>query len=974
MAEDLTRWNRAGLTRFRYIDGNAATYLEYLRGLLAERFPAWGEVQAVIPADETEAATKQRLEDQYAQTPGDLLAALLRTFARATHILTETADAYANEAYLGTATQWDNVRKLVEMLDYHPSPPASAFTTLLLNAKEGQSGVVSTGFQIKYAPATGDPVVFETLADLTVDSTLNALHPSEYLRNPARLGGHTLALAGKVEDLKTGEPLVLEDERNGNLLAYIIQGVAESDDATTVTVNPPLSHQFASGYTLVHAVAKDKLSPLAPKASGAVIARSLQLTGPTTGLQAGDVVIVGSPGKKPFYQRLRYVEPTRLVFTEDLGELDLDNATVSQPVTLAVAQHGQRSTSGGSVLGIVYAAGDWTRLAGLWAADSRLAGTQKVLPMYEVMTANYVAAGTSVSPPPANAKAGFTALTLRWNQNEDRVSAAGEFYLNNPQTLLVPPVSPGPWQVDAFLQKSSGHLPSTVVTNLAKKAAAGDLAVVVEAGQAAWCRLQSVANDLQHGQSQLRAQGGWQDRGGGPFYLTRTTVYAHFQTQARVLNWTENDTAITGKIVPVAAIPAALAKGRVLVAQSNGAAVKTTVAQLHAGASPPQIILADDVPDGSTVNSLVLGGNAVPAGHGETRSERVLGSGDATQLNMSFLLPLSGISFVADASQPSGVAAAMDVKVDGVIWNQVGNLKDSGPADIDYTVRMTEDGYVTIGFGDGVNGRRLPTGTNNVRVQFRQGVGAAGNLSVGSLVKPVKPHRLLESTMPVSQPLPASGGADMEGVESLRTDAPATVLTLERAVSLDDFALLMRANSSVAQARAFSLPTGFGQRENIEVVVIPAGGAAFTPDLAAALESYALTAALPGVQVKASAYEPVIVSFSITIRVITAEFDGDAVAAEVRSQLASAFALRSRGLGQALYQGDLFKVVEGVEGVENSDCVIQFNPVGQALTEQPQVVAGPDGMIRMLRPGDRQCLHLDPVHPVVDVTVQEYSL
>ena len=33
---DLTRWNRAGLTRFQYVDGNAAVWLEELRiGMLA---------------------------------------------------------------------------------------------------------------------------------------------------------------------------------------------------------------------------------------------------------------------------------------------------------------------------------------------------------------------------------------------------------------------------------------------------------------------------------------------------------------------------------------------------------------------------------------------------------------------------------------------------------------------------------------------------------------------------------------------------------------------------------------------------------------------------------------------------------------------------------------------------------------------------------------------------------------------------
>ena len=42
---DITRWNRAGLRRFQYVDANAATYLEELRVRLADRFPGWQPIQ-----------------------------------------------------------------------------------------------------------------------------------------------------------------------------------------------------------------------------------------------------------------------------------------------------------------------------------------------------------------------------------------------------------------------------------------------------------------------------------------------------------------------------------------------------------------------------------------------------------------------------------------------------------------------------------------------------------------------------------------------------------------------------------------------------------------------------------------------------------------------------------------------------------------------------------------------------------------
>lgn len=158
---DLTRWNRASLNRFRYIDGNAMTFLETLRQALLARFadPAaatlkWGDLvprragdaadafvryeqEQLRLAAETKRERLDRLAAQYDGDRRDWAWEIGRVLARAAHVLTEHIDAYANEGYLRTATQWDSVRRLVEMLDYHPAPPASASTRLVIAAKQG---------------------------------------------------------------------------------------------------------------------------------------------------------------------------------------------------------------------------------------------------------------------------------------------------------------------------------------------------------------------------------------------------------------------------------------------------------------------------------------------------------------------------------------------------------------------------------------------------------------------------------------------------------------------------------------------------------------------------------------------------------------------------------------------------------------------------------------------------------------------
>lgn len=967
--KDLTRWNRAGLSRFDYVDANAATMLEALRSELNEQFPAWEVAQADLLADESAAQSKQRLESLYAADPDDMLWQLNRQFARACHVLMGHIDAYANEAYLGTATQWENVRRLVALLDYAPQPPASAYTPLVLHAKTDTTGTLSKGFQVKNVPQDGStPVIFETLEDIELDSQLNLLRASGYGRNPQTLSGHTLVLEGKVEQLKTGDPLVLEDERSNTIKAYLIQGVLETESQTTVTVTPSLPDSFVAGYTKVYVEPGERLAPIGPQTTGAEIGRALQLTGDTGDLEEGEVVVIESPARKPYYQYIKRVEDCRLVFEQPMGELTIEHATVSRPVEVAVAQHGKRETSNGAVLSTVYLPGDWTRLKGEWVADKRLVNSVKCLPLYYVFHAKYVPAGVTALED--DDKEGYTALTLSWHKDRDRVEGNTDLSIKNAQTLLVPPATPGPWRADTFLQKSNdGHLPDELITEQGKKSAAGDLAVLVQGSQMAWCRLGQVDVDLDHEESTLKADTGWFDRGGGPFFLGRSLVHAHFKQSVRLLNWQQNDTAISGNLIPVSTVPDTLGEDRVVVVQTDSGAIKSRISAIHASGDNYQLELEDAIPQDATHGNLAINANVATIGHGESRGQRVLGSGDATRSHQTFVLEVNDVSFVPDASQASGVRADLTLQVAGQVWEQVANLKDSASADTHYAVHMTEDGYVKLLFGDGSHGRRLPTGTNNLKVSYRQGVGTGGNLDPGNLTKPVKPHRLVER---LEQPVASSGGAAMEDVETLRTSAPATLLTLERAVSLKDFALLARSHSSVWQARAFQLQPGYCQHERVEVVVALADGAPLLPDLQTNLTEFIHSHAVPGANVSVEDYEPVVISIQVLVRLDYEAFDKEEVQAAVKSALEEKFSLKYRRLGQSLYRGEIYKVVESVTGVENSTCEIGLP--AQSLTRQPNVVKGSDGVIRVIAPTDRQCVHLAISAPQVSVYTEEFSL
>ena len=438
---------------------------------------------------------------------------------------------------------------------------------------------------------------------------------------------------------------------------------------------------------------------------------------------------------------------------------------------------------------------------------------------------------------------------------------------------------------------------------------------------------------------------------GNPDTLDR--IYGPFSFTLYPEKYDRNEECLAaGSEIELAAMPAGLKKGRdvllvcggrTLVSQVQGIDEKTLMLTIVDAISEKTFVKADTL----------LYANVVKAGHGERQPDRILGSGDAAQSSQSFVFAVAGTAFVPDALMPAGVRADIDVIVGEQIWTQVATLADSAPSDPHYVVRMTEDGYLRIQFGDGINGRKLPSGRNNVRLRYRLGTGLAGNVPAGGLEKPVNPHPLVDA---VRQPCDAAGGADMETAASMRDNAPATLLTLERAVSLDDFAKLASGNSSVWQAKAFRLNDAGSRQERVQVVIVPAGGAA-SDTLCGSVRDFLQQHALPGVQVSVVNFAKQPVNLNVVARIRSDRFIFGDVIAAVRQALLDGLSLRNRRLGEPLYISEVYKIVEGVTGVESSYCGF----------------GGSEADARVIRPGsDSSVVYLDVGSSSLDLVPQEY--
>lgn len=1144
--KDLTRWNRAGLSRFRYVDGTAVEYLEILRQQLAKRFVdsgTQGEKSWLQPADiipetefpqENETLTqrqdrlsrqRERMVEMYHQDRRDWAWEITRAFARSCHVLTEHVNSYVNEGYLGTATQWEHVRRLVAMLDYHPAPPASALTSLVFIAK-GRSGVLAKGFQVKHTPPEGGPkIIFETLEDLIIDPALDTLRPKGHNRSetPAIPSGFSMEKTSSEDVLSTlaSEP-VKSLQGVGDIWAKKLMEKGFSQINDFLRLDPTDAPEFGIYETRLRelkarasAISLFELEPgwsdiipwRLPDISGAQPETLAEKTGnplnmvedlqlrmeligsyldhdvyrkatlndllkpagnedkENTGegipspwlapkkpkVVAGQVAIVfHKEEEKAEAATVARVHKTSKVIS--LTPSPLEQSWLSWPkadVTLMVVPrwkkkcwlNGERVVRTQEPHGLTADKhicwkldGKGWKFAKVIEADKRnlrlevsgeLPGDGDKLfearpldgpimpsaieevglvneellenPLEDITAAdlfipdgpsfpNIVSAEpddginilfsmgqlvTFPGPPPE-----FTSLILptpllpidivkaavkllleigamvipstgepvfkfiepqklaeslfklvnesesvKWEETdqdtviEDIMAAVKmpegeepilfkkvkEIFNEKGPFLVLPKERP----VKAIVETSD---PPYMFDGIPEKITPGDLVVTQFASGVKAVTVRDVNGGSTAEQYSLHFDGLVGNEG----ELLR--VLGDFRGLLPAEGAEQNDTEQDAEKIELDQIPENLKVGRrVVMACGTNVAVSAKILDIN-----DNVITTDAKNFSCTKKDLLIYGNAVLAGHGETKPAKIIGSGSAAKTNQEFILEVDKISFIPNTTMRGGFAAAIEVSVDGRIWEQVSSLKDSAPEDHHYATRMTEDGYVKILFGDGRNGRRLPTGKNNIRVGYRVGSGVEGNVSEHGLEKAGKPNPLIDKILHLQR---AAGGGDMEDVTSLRENAPATILSLERAVSLADFSHLARSQSSIWQARAYRQVLAGGRMEGVKVVVVPAEGA-FSPEIQKSTTDFLQKHSLPGVQVNVEKFTADPFNLHVMVRIDSEAFQGEEVEKAVSIALEESFSLRNRALGEHLYLSEIYSVVEKVPGVENSVCLL----------------------------------------------------
>lgn len=340
-------------------------------------------------------------------------------------------------------------------------------------------------------------------------------------------------------------------------------------------------------------------------------------------------------------------------------------------------------------------------------------------------------------------------------------------------------------------------------------------------------------------------------------------------------------------------------------------------------------------------DSAVLLGNVALASHGETVRSETIGNGDGAKKFQTFQFQKKLLTFIPDAN-PTGVKSTLQLLVNKVRWKEVPELYGQAANAQVYKTRLADNGTLALQFGDGTMGAIPPTGRANIIGTYRQGLGLVGRVNADQLTTLMDRPTGLTG---VTNPLPSDGGADPETMENARQNAPLSVRTFGRAVSLRDFEDLVLASGQAAKAQATWVWDGYDR--SIFLTVAQQGGQPFTTEGLKRLGDSLDSARDPNHRLQLANYVQVPLLFQADLRVDENYVQKDVLSAAIAA-LTNALSFDTLRLAQPIHLSDLYAVLQGVEGIVSVDInTLKFKKPTGMTNSQYQAYLDARGVTRL---------------------------
>ena len=398
------------------------------------------------------------------------------------------------------------------------------------------------------------------------------------------------------------------------------------------------------------------------------------------------------------------------------------------------------------------------------------------------------------------------------------------------------------------------------------------------------------------------------------FQRRETVVWA--QSEELPLAKAPNFNTVSGKNISLDKAYPGLQKGQKLIIQGKLAEEANTSLDKEAtiselveieSYSTMSLVLKEPLAHRYNRATVTINANIARGTHGETKME-ILGSGNAAIPFQKFYLKQKPLTYISSASA-KGIATSLEVRVDGILWKKVSTFHNRTSEERIYISRIEDDGTTYIRFGNGITGARLPLGVENVLATYRVGIGVEGIVKADQLSLLMSPQLGIKS---VTNPLPTSGAENPESLESIAHNAPLTVVTLDRIVSIEDYEYFAHAFAGIGKARADLLWKG--ENRTVHLTLASANQSSIESILKAHLKKAINEARHTNYPVIISSYKSTYFDIKARIKAHP-DYLFDTVVIQVKEALGTAYGFEARTFGQGVTPSELIAVIQSVEGV-----------------------------------------------------------
>lgn len=867
-----TASNKPGRSWIRYVLADAEDVRRRMLDRMRALFPNWNPNLEALEAGQ------------------DYATAFIDAFVHLSDVVAIYQDDHANQSFLRTASRESVLTGLAELVDYRPAPGVAASSLQVFLLAEDAVLEVPVGQQLEGPPdAKGQPLIYEVQHPLSASFAKNALRISGFDRSlrifnaVGEPAAQYLRLAEEYSGLAAGTPLIF-GTKNSQHHAVALAAFWLEDETTTIQWSAPAT-----------------LEGVAPPIADLEILGKPEVDAVPVAAARADELRAGETWSR--------VENASLFSTNANEAGLLVSGGLMEPIVVRTGGatiHWDRplTTSLRKSQTVVYRA---------FLVDQHVPGHMQ--PGFRIRSQRIPLGSGGAGVQPGDQlvivddigalRVGVSAVANQWIYLSEPIirrfyGLISVFRVRfdgvgaNPSTPLLSNVLPSQTQQLSLATEIDGL-------------EVGGEFILADGDSMSVHNLQSVA--VFRGQTLVA----FSPPTARPMALTSLRAWSRFALNMRPLGFDRSEAFTAPETTELTLVSPlnALEAGDYLVVSDAEHAEGVRVTRVSRGTAGLNVDFAPGLEHAYSIGDAVVHGNVAPIEHGATTVGELLGSGAKGTSRQTFELSKSPLTFVTDGSVEGGAKAAVDIWVDGRRLRQVRDLAESGPTDPHFVVKTQRDQRAQIMAGDGLHGMRLISGRDNVLATYRVGLGAEGNVDPRAITKAKPGPAGLESTF---NALAAGGGEDREGVEEIRASTPLVTQTLDRAVSLEDYALLARAFAGVAKARAdWQLD---GLRRVVRLTVGAEGGERANLELKAALSDYLEARSSGSHRVSIVDFQPAPLRMVLRISVAA-----DYRRAEVKSRFEQAlrdefFAYDARGFGEPAVLSRIYAMGEAFSGID----------------------------------------------------------